>query len=143
MFTGDEAFENQMPESKRLCCLVHNIVRDVFIAPRGLYYRSQEGILKNPAFQGLQPHEVGQLCSYMLLNSVKTTKEQLERPDFEEQTDIFESLKEKDSWVVSKNGAKVVLSSLIWPGYHMYNLFGKHYNVYYGQGRKNLDFGFM
>ncbi|KNE54729.1 hypothetical protein AMAG_00689 [Allomyces macrogynus ATCC 38327] len=156
-FTGDPAFEfplpngaaGTLPEAKRLTAVVQCILRDAHIVPRGAYFRDVLGKLqRNATFGGLRPHDVTRLASYVHLRPTATSDAQLARPDFEDAVDVLDTVEHdqpKGCWVVEKNVMNVVLSSLVWPGYHHATSVAdaSFASIYVGQGKKNLDIGFM
>ncbi|KAI9140145.1 radial spoke head protein 9 [Paraphysoderma sedebokerense] len=167
-FLGDPAFEYQIAvgteddkavitEETRLRAVIQLINEDVSIVPRGAYYKDATNTVQiNRSFQGLSDAEVDQLSSYFHfrpnLTLEQLSKVGLNKPNFEESIDIFESIENdhpKGIWSLQKHYANstVTLKSLLWPGYVAFHApqasSSKFGAMYYGTGQKNLDVGFM
>ncbi|KAI9189992.1 hypothetical protein H9P43_001425 [Blastocladiella emersonii ATCC 22665] len=162
-FMGDPAFEHPVPpardgtprptlsEAKRVAAIVQAVQREVTVVPRGAYYQDALGKLRpNQTFVGVRAHELTHLTSYVHFRppSAPPTDKQLARADYEESLDVLDTIEgdaPKGCWTVEARPMMVLLSSLVWPGYHHYAsaVGGGFGSIYVGSGRKNHDLGFM
>lgn len=138
----------KIKEEDRLACLVHLIVNESAIHPRGLLYRQMSGcITYNPCFQGLSRLDASEMKNFQLfrkpLNNLSLNL--AKREDYNYQTDFFDTIEDfspKKCFSFRINDRNVCLiRSLLWQGmifFHKLNT--KHQGFsYFGNGRKNLN----
>ncbi|KAJ3412508.1 Radial spoke head protein 9 [Chytridiales sp. JEL 0842] len=141
-------------EEKRLAGIIALITYETEIVPRGAYYRDATHKLSlNPMFKGLGAGDLGRLSNYFHFRegfniNTKTLAERIN--NFDETIDIFESIEKdqpKGCWSVQvdNTSAVSVLRSLEWPGYVFFHTPSptKWGSIYFGQGLKNHNLGFM
>jgi hypothetical protein len=120
---------------------------------------------------GLRSHEIAQLSSYLHFRPTNSSEEQLQKADFEETVDIFDTIETDKpkgfrsylfspftflqiltgflnlgSWAIENRGAnEVIVSSRLWPGFHHYasSSSGSYRSLYFGPGTRNDELGFM
>lgn len=143
----------RVSEEKRLAYLVDTLVFDVGVVPVGAYVKTATGaVVKNPAFEGLQPDVATSLAMYAHFRPAvrMLNKSLLEREKLNPHVHFMDTLDEDvpaGSWSVHYDaaGKSVVLRSLLWPGAIAYHVAGSTTfgYAYFGTGEKNWNLPFM
>lgn len=143
----------KLKEEDKLACLVHLILTQAAIMPRGLMYRQVTRCISyNPCFKGLNRMEANELNNFQLFRYPRNNRNfnLTKHEDFNYQTDFFDTLDDvmprNSCFSYQTNDRDICLiRALHWPGmifFHKLNT--KHQGfVYFGNGKRNLDLLFM
>lgn len=144
----------KIKEEDRLACVVHMMMRESAIIPRGVLYRQvNEGraVIYNPCFRGLTHLDASQLKNFQLFRYPLNNRNYnlTKREDYNYQTDFFDTLDD----LVPPNSVSLqitdrdvcLIRSLKWPGSVFYHKLNTPYQgfFYFGNGLKNWDLLFM
>lgn len=137
-----------LKEEDRLACIVHLIMTESAIVPRGYLYRQvTRNVTFNPCFQGLTRMDAADLKNFQFLRypqndcNYNLTKQ----VNYNYQTDFFDTIDDsfpKKSFSCSINDRDVLqIRALYWPGMtFVHKLNTKHQCFFYfGNGKRNLD----
>ena len=140
-------------ELDRLTTVVQAIENDCQICPVGSFRLTPEHqVRRNEAFKGLCNETGMDLSNYLHFRNVQDEgkRQELDLPTAPFNTRFLESASEdqpKGCWTLQMGGKmdKVMIRSLMWPGYNFYhqtnsNRFGA---IYIGDGLKNLELHFI
>lgn len=142
----------KIKEEDRLCCVVHKIMHESAVVPRGVLYRQLNGcVTYNPCFRGLNRLEAGLNINFQLFRCPVNNRNYnlVKREDYNYQTDFFDTIDDlipPKAFSTSINHRDVcLLRSLRWPGMVFFHkLHTMHQGFcYFGNGRENLDLLFM
>lgn len=138
----------KVKEEDRLACIVHMIMNESAIHPRGLLYRQMDGnITYNVCFKGLCRLEASEMKNFQLSRSPERSQNYnlSKREDYNYQIDFFDSIYDlhpPKCFSFNVNDRDVCLiRSLLWQGttfFHKLNTKQQGF-FYFGDGRKNLD----
>jgi radial spoke head protein 9 len=138
----------KIKEEDRLAVLVHLIMIESAIHPRGLLYRQLSGcVTYNPCFRGLSRIDASEMKNFQLFRGPLNNQNLnlAKREDYNYQTDFFDTIDDlspKKCFSFSINERNVCLiRSLLWPGmtfFHKLNSKQQGF-FYFGNGRKNLN----
>jgi len=155
---GDEMHEGEetitVKEEERLAAVVTEIDLDVSLVPRGAYIRTPNGqVVKNSSYEGLSILESAKLtayCHFRETTALLSKKPVLERAGLDRAVDFMDTLADDvppGSWSLQfdRGTGLVLLKSLLWPGYMLYQVPGtaQFGAIYAGIGERNLDLPFM
>jgi radial spoke head protein 9 len=142
----------KLKEEDRLVCLVHMIMCESAIIPRGILYRqATQKITYNPCFSGLSRLEAGDMKNFQLFRAPRNNFNYnlTKREDYNYQTDFFDTLDDlipKNCFTCIINDCNVCLiRALNWPGMTFAHKLNTAYQgfFYFGNGKRNLDLLFM
>jgi len=154
---GDEMHEEEetitIKEEDRLAAVVAEIDQDVSLVPRGAFIRTPTGqVVKNRSFEGLSISESSKLSSYCHFREAQLLNQKplLERASLDKAVDFLDTIDSdvpNGAWSLQfdRGTSLVLLKSLLWPGYVLYQVPGTRGfgALYAGIGEKNLDLPFM
>lgn len=138
----------KIKEEDRLACIVHLIISESAIHPRGLLYRQMSGcVTYNPCFQGLSRMDASEMKNFQLFRYPLNNRNlnMAKREDYNYQTDFFDTIDDltpRKCFSFSIDDRNVCLiRSLLWHGMTFFHkLITKHQGFFYfGSGRKNLN----
>lgn len=140
-------------EEVRLAHTVSRISEDCSVVPRGAFAIDQaDRVRPNTAFEGLSGRDAMNLSFYLHLRKPKVVPKKTlhERYNANLVYDFLDRLDEDEprgQWAVraARNGARVEIRSLLWPGYFAWHAPGTQEfgGVYNGTGQIASDMGFM
>lgn len=141
--------KKKIKEEDRLACIVHMIMNESAIHPRGLLYRQIDGnITYNICFKGLGRLEASEMKNFQMFRVPERSLNYnlSKREDYNYQIDFFDSIDDDlnppKCFSFNINDRDVCLiRSLLWQGatfFHKLNTMHQGF-FYFGDGRKNLD----
>lgn len=152
IFVECQRSSKKIKEEDRLTCIIHLIMNESAVHPRGLLYRQISGcITYNPCFQGLSQLDASEMKNFqhfrVPLNNPNLNL--AKRHDYNYQTDFFDTIDDlvpKKCFLFKINDRNVCLiHSLMWHGMTFFHKLNTKYQgfFYFGYGRKNLNFLMM
>lgn len=142
----------KIKEEDRLACIVHFLMSESALMPRGVLYRQvNRCVTYNPCFRGLTSLDASQLKNFQLFRFPLNNRNYnlTKREDYNYQTDFFDTVDDlvpAQGFSIKINDRGICLvRSLKWPGMILYHKLNTMYQgfFYFGNGRENLDLLFM
>lgn len=139
-------------EEDRLSCIVHLMIEQSAIVPRGaLYCQVNRCITFNPCFRGLSRIDASLLKNFKLFRFPKNNCNHnlTKHEDYNYQTDFLDSIDDlvpsSCFSIIINNRDVCIARSLRWPGMvFVHKLNSSQQGFYYfGNGKENLDMLFM
>ncbi|KAG5673970.1 hypothetical protein PVAND_003966 [Polypedilum vanderplanki] len=138
----------RLKEEDKLACIVHMIMSESAIIPRGVLYRQvTRNITYNPCFKGLNNSEAEELINFQLFRYPLNNQNYnlTKHINYNYQTDFFDTIDDdvpKNNFTHSINDRNLcIIRSLNWPGMtfvHKLNTTHQCF-AYFGNGKKSLD----
>lgn len=143
----------KLKEEDRLSCVVHAIVDEVAVVPRGALFRRPDGVtVENLSFEGLSTLDAREIFSFLHFRAPtrKQNSNLLTRDDYNYATDFLDPIDidiPEGCWILTISQAEdiVTLKSIYWPGFVFYHKINtpKHGCIYFGPGKRCTDAAFM
>jgi radial spoke head protein 9 len=140
--------QKDVKEEDRLACIVHMIMNESAIHPRGILYRQVTGhVTYNPCFKGLNHLQASEKINFQLFRYPLNNRNYnvTKREDYNYQTDFFDTIDDlipTTCFSFAINDRDVCLiRSLLWPGMTFFHKINSPFQgfFYFGNGLKNLD----
>lgn len=142
----------KIKEEDRLACIVHFLMSESALIPRGVLYRQvNRCVTYNPCFRGLTSLDASKLMNFQLFRFPLNNRNfnLTKREDYNYQTDFLDTIDDLvpaqsfSIWINDRDVCHV--RSLKWPGMILYHKLNTMYQgfFYFGSGRENLDLLFM
>lgn len=139
----------KLKEEDRLASIVHQIINEAGVVPRGALFKNPEGmIIENLSFEGLSTLDAREIKSFQhfRIPTRKTNTNLLTRDDYNYAIDFLDPLDidiPEGCWQIqiTQDEDKVILKSMYWPGLMFFHQLRthKHGFIYFGYGKKSVD----
>lgn len=142
----------KLKEEDRLASIVHGIINEAGIIPRGALFKKPDGVvIENISFGGLSTIDAREIKSFQHFHvpTRKVNTNLLTRDDYNYAIDFLDPLDTdipEGCWqiLITPEEDEVIIRSLYWPGLTFFHKLRtpKHGFVYFGYGKKCVDSAF-
>lgn len=143
---------HKLKEEDRLASVVHQIIKEAGVVPRGALFKNPEGVvIENLSFEGLSTLDAREIKSFQHFHipTRKVNTNLLTRDDYNYAIDFLDPLDidiPEGCWQIqiTQDEDKVILKSMYWPGLMFFHqLRTPHHGfIYFGYGKRSVDSAF-